>query len=275
MDWFREKDDDGLEFGYQVTEVLADEKSDFQHVQVFNTRTYGKMLVIDGFVMLTETDEFVYHEMISHIPMCHHQNPRTVCVIGGGDGGTVREILRHADVEKVVLCEIDKTVVDLSREYFPSVAGMLDDPRVEVRIGDGIQFVADHKAEFDLILVDSTDPVGPGEGLFTGAFYKTVKAALKPGGIMAAQSESPWAKAQFLSRIQTNIASGFQTVRPYVAPVPTYPRGLWSWTLATNDSELNFDEARFERLGSLSYLNKTLARGCFDLPPKFAEKFKS
>ena len=274
-EWFTEKDEKGLQFSYKVKETLFEGKSSYQSVKVFDTETYGRMLVIDDFVMLTEADEFVYHEMIAHVPLCYHKNPKTVLVIGGGDGGTVREVLKHPSVEKVTLCEIDQLVVDASKKYFPQVAGELENKRAEVFIGDGIEYIRQHKSAFDIILVDSTDPIGPGEGLFTKDFYKSVSEALKPGGIVALQSESPWYEPEFLQRIQDNVKGAFSHVKPYVGPVPTYPRGLWSWTMASND-ETNFaglDSEKFSNISKgLKFLTQSLLKNIFDIPPFFKDK---
>jgi spermidine synthase len=273
-EWFVETDERELSFGYKVKSKLAEQTTEFQKIEIFDTVAYGKMMVIDGFVMLTESDEFVYHEMISHVPMCLHEDPKDVLVIGGGDGGTVRELVRHPSVKKVVLCEIDGGVVDYAKQFFPAVSCALDHPKVEVRIADGIDFIKKSENAFDVIIVDSTDPIGPGEGLFTGEFYKNVKKALRPGGIMTAQSESPWAHAHELKRIYNNIHSGFQTVKPYVGSVPTYPRGLWSWTLATNDAPLNFSRERFEALGEMQYLRVEMFDHLFKVPPFYAKKLE-
>lgn len=274
-EWFVEEDNKELQFSYKIDKTLFEGKSDYQDVKVVNTLAYGKMLVLDGCVMLTETDEFVYHEMIAHIPLCYHRNPKNVLVIGGGDGGTVREVLKHKDVEKVTLCEIDKMVVDVSKRFFPEVASELDNPRAEVMIGDGIDYISKHENAFDIILIDSTDPIGPGEGLFTKDFYKSVAKALKPGGLVALQSESPWYRKELLARIQNNVGGAFPHKRPYVGPVPTYPRGLWSWTIAAQNEKLlkapNLD--RFKQVApSLKYLTEGILTTAFDIPPFFKEK---
>ena len=198
--WFTENDFEEIQYGYAIKDILYSGRSEFQDLKVYETKAYGRMLVLDDFVMLTESDEFVYHEMISHIPMAYSQNPKKVLVVGGGDGGTVRELAKYKDLEKIVLCEIDKKVVDVSREFFPGLTSALDDPRVEIVYKDAVEFIKSSKAHWDIILIDSTDPIGPGEGLFTGSFYKSVKEALTPNGIMVAQTESPWAKAEMLRK---------------------------------------------------------------------------
>jgi spermidine synthase len=277
--WVTEQESDHIKTAWAVSKVLFHGKSEFQTVDVVETKAYGTMLLLDGLVMITDADEFVYHEMISHIPLCHHQNPKRVLVIGGGDGGTVREILKHKDVEEVILCEIDEMVVNASRDFFPDVAGCLfeNNPRVKVKIGDGVAFIKGLKQEMDVILIDSTDPIGPGEGLFSSEFYRDVAKALKPGGLMAAQSESPWFTKEALSRIHRNISAGFKNARSYVAPIPTYPRGSWSWTMASQEQidPSKFDLKRFNQVSSsLQYLSQDLMTGSFALPKFFADKIK-
>lgn len=275
--WFTEQEADHIRTGWVVTDVLFQGKSEFQTVDVIETKAYGTMLLLDGMVMITDADEFIYHEMISHIPVCLHPNPKRVVVIGGGDGGTVRELLKHREIEEIILCEIDDLVIQTSRKYFPEVAGCLfeNNPRVKVKVGDGIAFVKTLKNEVDIILVDSTDPIGPGEGLFSREFYSDVAKALKPGGLMAAQSESPWFTKEALGRIHRNIAGGFKHIKSYVAPIPTYPRGSWSWTIA-GQAEVKpekFDAVRFDRVEpTLKYLSKDLMTGAFALPKFYAEK---
>lgn len=273
--WYSEQEQDHLRVSFRTDAVLFRDKSEFQTVDVIETRAYGRMLVLDGFVMCTDEDEFVYHEMIAHIPALTHKDPKKVVVIGGGDGGTVRELLKHEGIEKIILCEIDGMVIDACRKYFPKIASGLDDPRVEVRVADGLAYIKELKNEIDIAIIDSTDPIGPGEGLFTGEFYKDVARALRPGGLMAAQSESPWYKKEFLERIHRNISSGFSHKRSYVGSIPTYPRGLWSWTMAGNHAfdPSQFDAKRWAKISpGLQYLTKERMTGAFDLPPFFRAK---
>lgn len=276
--WYTEEDQKQLRFGYKVKQVLEDMQTEFQKLEVIETVTYGKMLVLDGCVMVTENDEFVYHEMIAHIPVALAAQPvKDVLVIGGGDGGTVRELLKHAEVEKITLCEIDGKVVEVSKKHFPEVACGLSDPRVEVKIGDGVAFMKTQTKAYDLVIIDSTDPIGPGVGLFTGDFYKSVANALKPEGLMVAQSESPWYSREVLCRIQNNIRSGFAHSRSYIGSVPTYPRGLWSWTMA-RFSPIDPAMANLDKIAaiesSLKYLTPEMVKAAFVLPPFYADKIK-
>lgn len=185
----------------------------------------GRVLTLDDLMMTTEGDEFHYHEMIAHIPMMHHKNPESVLVIGGGDGGTVREVLKHKSVKKVVLCEIDGMVIDACKEFLPTISCGLSDPRVEIKVEDAIEFIKDKKNEYDIILIDSTDPMGPGEGLFTEEFYTNVKNSLKEGGIVAAQSESPVVNKEEIKKMYNLLKKVFPVTSTYTSNIPTYPAG--------------------------------------------------
>jgi spermidine synthase len=279
--WFTEQEGDLVRTGWSTTAVLFQGKSEFQTVDVIETKAYGTMLLLDGLVMITDADEFIYHEMISHIPTCLHKKPESVLVIGGGDGGTVRELLKHQEVKHVTLCEIDQLVIDASIKFFPDVASCLNgDPRLTVFVGDGVDYVSKISAtkKFDLILIDSTDPIGPGEGLFSREFYRNVAKALNPDGIMAAQSESPWFNKEVIQRIHNNIRAGFEFVKPYVAPIPTYPRGSWSWTIAAQApiEPENWDKTRFAKVEpSLQYLTPDLMTGVFAVPKFFLDKTRN
>lgn len=277
--WFTEYSDRRtVSLGLRFKSILHQEKSEFQMLEIFETLEFGRMMALDGLVMLTEQDEFVYHEMISHIPMAVHGNPRRVLVIGGGDGGTVTELVKYPGIEQITLCEIDGAVVESAKTYFPEVAAGLADPRVKVLIADGIDFVkSTPSGSFDLVLIDSSDPVGPGVGLFNRDFYQQVARILAKGGVMCAQTESPWLDATMLRRIQENLRANFAAVSPYIAPIPTYPRGLWSWTVASQDridpSALKFS-AKFAE-SSLQYLTPALLQTSFALPQFFVKKIGS
>lgn len=190
--WYTEQQTDEVRFSIKVKQHLYTGKSEFQDVDVFESEEFGKFLTLDGLMMVTEKDEFIYHDMITHVAMATNPNIKKVLVIGGGDGGTVRELTRYSHIEKIDMVEIDKLVVDVSREYLPITASKLDDPRVSLYFEDGIRFVADTKEIYDLILVDSTDPIGPGEGLFTTEFYQNCFNILSDNGILVNQSESPY-----------------------------------------------------------------------------------
>ena len=173
--WYTEVDKNGFGKSFKVVQTLYKGQSEFQSIDILETSGFGRLLLLDGLVMTTEKDEFVYHEMISHIPLLAHPNPKQVLVIGGGDGGTIREVLKHPSVERAVLCEIDGMVIEASKQWLPTIACALDDPKVEIQVADGAAYVAKHKNTFDVILIDSTDPIGPGARLFNKEFYLSQK----------------------------------------------------------------------------------------------------
>lgn len=224
----------GFGIAIKTGKVLFSEQSDFQKVEVFETESdLGRVLTLDDLMMTTEGDEFHYHEMISHIPMMHHKAPKSVLVIGGGDGGTVREVLKHKTVERVVLCEIDGMVIDACKKYLPTISCGLSDSRVEILVQDAIEYIKDKKNEFDIVLIDSTDPMGPGEGLFTEEFYTNVKNSLKEGGIVAAQSESPFVNKEEIKKMYNLLKKVFPVCSTYTSNIPTYPGGYWAWAFCS------------------------------------------
>lgn len=261
------------ELGFGVTmetsNVLYSAKTEYQTIDILETHGLGKVLLLDGLVMTTERDEFFYHEMISHIPMNSHPNPERVLVIGGGDGGTVREVLKHDTVKEVVLCEIDGMVIDACKKYLPSIAGMLDDERVDIQVRDGIDYISQQEDAFDIILIDSTDPMGPGEGLFTEEFYSNVNKALKEGGIMSAQSESPFVNQRQMKMMYPLLRKAFPKVNTFLGPIPTYPGGYWSWAFCSNTVEpLSFiAEDRVQKIAKQAKLyNLDIHKAAFALP---------
>lgn len=227
----------GYGIAIKAKEVLFSEQSPFQKVEIIDSDSkLGKILTLDDLMMTTEGDEFHYHEMIAHIPMMNHKNPESVLVIGGGDGGTVREVLKHDTVKKVVLAEIDGMVIDACKKYLPTIAGKLDDPRVDIQVVDAIEFIKDKKNEYDVVLIDSTDPMGPGEGLFTEEFYTNVKNSLKEGGIIAAQSESPVVNKEEIKKMYTLLKKVFPICATFTSNIPTYPGGYWAWAFCSKDT---------------------------------------
>lgn len=228
----------GYGIAIKAKEVLFSEQSPFQKVEIIDSDSkLGKILTLDDLMMTTEGDEFHYHEMIAHIPMMNHKKPESVLVIGGGDGGTVREVLKHDTVKKVVLAEIDGMVIEACKKYLPTIAGKLDDPRVDIQVVDAIEFIKDKKNEYDIVLIDSTDPMGPGEGLFTEEFYTNVKNSLKEGGIVAAQSESPVVNKEEIKKMYALLKKVFPVCATYTSNIPTYPGGYWAWAFCSKDVE--------------------------------------
>ncbi len=221
----------GLEIAYDG-KLLHKEQTPFQSLQVFEHPSFGRMLVLDGLVQTSERDEFAYHEMLVHVPLLSHPDPRRVLIIGGGDGGTLRRVLEHPSVERAVMCEIDERVVEAGRTFLSAIsAGALDDPRAQVLVEDGFLFVRNSSEEFDAIIVDSSDPVGPGEILFTSDFYGACRERLGEGGVLCAQAGSPTLMAGDLSRQYANASAAIEDVRIYTGLVPAYPGVTWCYLL--------------------------------------------
>lgn len=269
--WITEHHTPHAKFSVKVDKQLYSGKSEFQRIDVFDSLEFGRILMLDGYVMLTERDEFIYHEMMVHVPMCVHPTAKTALVIGGGDGGTVREIVRYSSIESIDFVEIDEEVVKVCREFIPQTAGKLDDPRVKHHYEDGLKFVRHHENEYDLIFVDSTDPFGPGEGLFTKEFYGNCFRALKDEGIMVNQHESPFYKedAYAMQRAHKRIDESFPLARVYQAHIPTYPSGHWLFGFASKKLHpvKGVDFERWQSLGlKTRYYNTNLHKASFALP---------
>lgn len=210
---------------FTIDRQLYSGQTRFQNALVFENRLFGRVLVLDGIVQLTELDNHVYHEMIAHVPLMAHGSVERVLLIGGGDGGALKEILKHP-VEQVVMVEIDDDVIRLSKRFFPQVSGeAFEDPRVDLLIGDGVEYVAKSESMFDVVIVDSTDPIGPGEQLFTKAFYERCRSLLRPGGVIALQSGASFFNPEQLGDVCSRLAASFEAVQPYLAPVPSYAGG--------------------------------------------------
>lgn len=273
--WYTEFQTPAVGLTCKVTRTLIEEHTGFQHMAIIETEQFGRMLVLDGMVQTTEKDEFVYHEMIAHVALHTHPNPRRVAVIGGGDGGTIREVLKHPSVEEAVLVEIDGRVVEASREYLPSISGGLSDPRVTVNIADGVKHIREAEGEYDVVLIDSTEPVGSAVGLFSPEFYTDVRKALREDGIMVAQTESPFFNQDLIRRTQAGIRAAFPVTRLYLAHVPTYPSGLWSFTLGSlRHDPLGVDPAAIKAMPT-KYYNRDVHFAAFQLPSFVRELVES
>lgn len=264
--WYTEDQTPSIRLSCRIKETLYAVQTPYQHLAILDTEPFGRMLVLDGMVMTCIADEYVYHEMISHIALFTHPEPKDVLVIGGGDGGAIREIVKHPEVRRAVLVEIDGAVVESSRKYLPEIAGALDNPKVEVKIEDGIAYLRERKGEFDVILVDSTEPIGPAVGLFSQDFYASAYEALRNDGILVAQTESPFFNKDILSRASKGMKAVFPSSATYLASIPTYPSGLWSFTLATKKYDPLANQ-RHPHPGFVSrYYTPELHRSCFALP---------
>jgi len=267
--WFTERHTPTRGLTFQVEKNLYQEKSPYQILDIVETQDFGIMMLLDGIIMVTEKDEFVYHEMLSHPALFTHPNPQKVLIIGGGDGGTLRQVLRHPTIEKAVLVEIDEMVVNASKRFFPALAEAFDHPKAKVLIEDGIAYLKSKSNEFDVILIDSTDPVGPAEGLFHKEFYADCYKALKEDGILTIQSESPWITdlQPIIKRANQDLKSLFPIVMPYTAAIQTYQAGLWLFQLASkkyNPLE-DINHIRYQDF-TFKYYTPELHKGCFALP---------
>ena len=233
--WFSENHTPNVKISIRVDRQLYSGKSEFQRIDVFDSPEFGRFLTLDGYMMLTEKDEFIYHEMITHVPMAVHPLVKKVLVIGAGDGGVIRELTRYPEIEHIDMVEIDPLVVEVCRKYLPKTACRLGDPRLSIHYEDGLKYVRFKENEYDLIIVDSTDPFGPGEGLFTREFYGNCYKALKEDGIMVNQQGSPFyaEDASAMQRSHKRIASTFPISRVYQAHIPTFAAGYWLFGFAS------------------------------------------
>lgn len=268
--WFSEKHTENVKMSIRVDKQLYTEQSEFQRIDVFESPEFGRFLTLDGIMMLTEKDEFIYHEMITHVPMATNPEIRNVLVIGAGDGGTIRELTRYKTIESIDMVEIDRRVVEVCREFLQQTACMLDDSRVHIHYDDGLRFVRKTEKKYDLIIVDSTDPFGPGEGLFTSEFYGNCYNALTDDGILVNQHESPYYTddAKAMQRAHRRIKELFPICGVYQAHIPTYPSGHWLFGYASKKHDpLDFDADKWNSLGiKTGYYNTELHKGSFAIP---------
>lgn len=269
--WFTERHTPNVKFSIKVDRQLYTAQSEFQRIDVFDSKEFGRFLTLDGYMMLTEKDEFIYHEMITHIPMAVHPNPKNILVIGAGDGGVIRELTRYSNVESIDLVEIDELVIEVSRKYLPTTACCLGDERVHIFCEDGVKFIRRCDNKYDVIIVDSTDPFGPGESLFTKEFYGSCNKALRDDGIMVNQHESPFydEDALAMQRAHRKIVESFPISRVYQAHIPTYPSGHWLFGFASKKYHPVHDlnSVKWNMLGlKTKYYNTKLHAGAFALP---------
>lgn len=268
--WFSEYHTPNVYKSWKIKKCLYSGVSKYQTIDVFETHDYGRMLVLDGYVMTTERDEFVYHEMITHVPAFTHPSPQRALVIGGGDGGTIRELAKHPSLSEIILCEIDEEVVRVSKEFLPDISCALSgkDKRVKVICDDGFAFVQQYQDYFDLIIIDSTDPIGPGKILFTEEFYGHIHRALTKNGIMANQAENIFYDLKIMSEIFQNLSLHFSHVKSYNAGIPSYPSGHWSFGLASKQVDPLHPAGieRFNQNFQTRYYSDNLHSGIFCLP---------
>lgn len=260
----------GSAFSLRTEQKLAEVQSPFQHIEIYKTTDFGNLMVIDGVIMLSTRDNFLYHEMLSHPVLFTHPDPKNVIIIGGGDCGTLREVLKHRSIQQVTQIDIDEQVTRMAERYFPELCASNQDPRAKLLFADGIQFMRDAApASVDVVIVDSTDPIGPGEGLFNRAFYQSCFAALKPGGILVQQSESPLIHLELLNDMRVAMKdAGFAELQTLQFPQMVYPSGWWTCTLARKDQ--GFDGFRFDAAANpgfdTEYYNADIHQASMALP---------
>lgn len=265
--WASEMQTKNMKIELRISEILHTSVSEFQKIAVVNSKEFGRILFLDNVIQTTIKDEFVYHEMITHVALNTLPSPKKVLVIGGGDGGSIREIIKHKSVEKATLVEIDGQVIEAAKKYLPEISCALDDPRVEVIVDDGIKHVKEHKNTYDMIVIDSTDPIGAAEGLFGKEFYKDVYEALTPDGIFVAQTESPFFEAELIKRVQKDISSIFPLAKLFLANVPTYPGGLWTFSMGSKKYDpKDVDITKIPDLNTKFY-SPEIHKACLVLPP--------
>ena len=267
--WYSELHNGLSGFTVKVERIVESTESEFQRIDVLDTKDFGKMLALYGSLMICDNDNNAYNEMLAHVPLFVHPTPEKVLIIGGGDCGTLTEVVRHPEVASCVMCEIDKKVVETARKHFPYLAKGLDDPRATVLYQDGKAFIRDSKDRFDVILLDLSDPVGPAADLFQKAFHQQVYDCLNDDGIMVAQTESPFYNKETVSAIFRNLREIFPIVRMYTCYMPIYPSGIWSFAFCSKkyDPLADFDERRYAQLKlTTRYYNAETHRGSFMLP---------
>lgn len=269
--WYSDQHTDNVKFSLRIDRQLFSAASEFQRIDVLESVDMGKVLVVDGDLMLTEKDEFIYHEMITHVPMAVHPDVKKVLVIGGGDGGVVRELIKYDTVEQIDVVEMDQLLVEVCRKYIPEIAGSLNDSRVSIYNEDGLRFIRSKTDEYDLIIIDSPNPFGPGEGLFTKEFYGNCFNALHDDGIMINQNESPFYEEEAFrcQRMHKRILETFPICKVYQAHIPSYPSGHWLFGFASKKyhplNDLNGVAWKLKEI-STRYYEPRLHAGVFALP---------
>lgn len=256
----------GQAMSLEVEQVLFNGKSKYQDILVFKSKTYGNVLVLDGVIQATERDEFAYQEMLAHLPLCSHPDPKKVVVIGGGDGGILREIAKHPGVEEITLCEIDEMVIETSKKYMPAMSVGFNDKRVKLHIGDGAEYLKQRKGEFDVCIVDSSDPIGPAETLFTQPFYQAIVEALKPNGIVSTQAECQWLHLDLITNLIEFSKKMFKHAEYSFVTIPTYPSGQIGFLLGSKGDSCKVPKRRLPDSVQLKYYNPEIHTASFVLP---------
>lgn len=264
---------------FDIDDILFEAKTEHQHLIIFRNAQWGTVLALDGMVQTTERDEFVYHEMLTHVPMLSHPNPQSVLIIGGGDGGILREVLKHPTVKTVTQVEIDASVIDMCRTYLPNHStGAFDDERLNLVIADGVEYVNQTELKFDVVISDATDPVGPGEVLFTSRFYSGIQRCLNPGGLFVAQNGVSFLQTEEVTTSAQRLGALFKHVGFYNAAVPTYVGGVMTFAWASDtypaqSLDLAQIQSRYQRANlKTRYYNPALHQASFALPQYLLDK---
>ncbi|MCR4818027.1 MAG: polyamine aminopropyltransferase [Fretibacterium sp.] len=262
--WLTEESSEGLRLSLKVTEVLHREHSKYQDILIVDTPEYGRTLMLDGAFQLTERDEFCYSEMMAHVPLCAHPSPKRVLIVGGGDGAILREVLRHEEVERCTHIDIDERVIESSKKWLPTISCAFDDPRADVRCQDALEYIRTTQDRFDVVIVDSTDPVDFAAGLFQAPFYADVKRVMNPGGMMTELTESPFTDEDLMLQSISQMREVFPIVKMYWGVVPTYPSGMWTYGVAslTEDPAIPLRE-----ISGTRWYTGAIHRAAFILPP--------
>ncbi|XP_023943285.2 spermidine synthase [Bicyclus anynana] len=272
--WFSESCElwPGSTFSFEVKEVLHEERSPYQFIQVFDTTSLGKVLVLDGIIQCTQKDEFSYQEMISFLPLCCHPNPEKVLIVGGGDGGVARDVAKHPRVKEIVQVEIDAKVIEVSKKYLPFMAVGFESKKLTLHVGDGFEFMKNHSHEFDVIITDSSDPVGPAVNLFQENYFALMKSALKPNGIVCSQAGTYWDSMNLVKNTLRFCKNQFPVAAYATTSVPTYPCGQIGFVIGSLDSNtdlknpvLEFTLDEVKNMG-LKYYNTDVHKAAFSLP---------
>ncbi|MFH0765119.1 MAG: polyamine aminopropyltransferase [Calditrichota bacterium] len=269
VNWFMEPEISNAGLALRIREHLFKKQTPYQLIEIFDTYEYGRVMTLDQLIMVTARDEYAYHEMLTHVPLLLHPNPRRVLVIGGGDGGTLREVVKHPTLEKAVQVEIDAEVVEASQRFFPELASAYNHPKVELVIADAVLWLKQTSDKFDVVLVDGSDPVGPAVGLFQSSFFESIKSVLNEGGLMSGQVGSPFYNLDRCGEVMTQLRNLFPYTGFYTAMIPAYPSGTWGFGMGSK-RELSFDrssEVRYSTFkGTLKYYNNDIHNGAFLLP---------
>ncbi|XP_046850493.1 spermidine synthase-like [Xenia sp. Carnegie-2017] len=270
--WFSEINDlwYGQAMSFEIKEILYHKRSQFQDILVFKSKSHGNVLVLDGCIQCTDRDEFTYQEMITYLPLSSHPCPKKVLVIGAGDGGVIREIAKHPSVESIVQCEIDEEVVNVSKKFLPILSCGYSSPKHTLHIGCGKEFMKKHQGEFDVIITDSSDPIGPAASLFEKEYYQLMKFALKPDGLLCSQGECPWLDAAFINNMMKFCNQLFPVVQYAYTNVPTYPCGQIGFLMCSSNPNTSFEnpvqQLPYEQITQMHFYNPDVRRQCFALP---------